>query len=100
MSSLGWLILIFFGLCFLVILVYVLVVRAFYWGDKKNRRKSEIFRRCILTAHAIDENRFLFFLETKNRFASLFNSIIFSLVVSALLSMPPVLLYSMPPVLL
>ncbi len=35
MSSLAWLILIFFILVFLSILVYVLVVRAFYWGDKK-----------------------------------------------------------------
>ena len=35
MSSLAWLILIFFVLVFLSILVYVLVVRAFYWGDKK-----------------------------------------------------------------
>jgi hypothetical protein len=35
MSPLAWLILIFFGLCFLVVLVYVLVVRAFYWGNKK-----------------------------------------------------------------
>ncbi len=35
MSSLAWLIVIFVGLCFLVVLVYVLVVRAFYWGDKK-----------------------------------------------------------------
>lgn len=35
MSSLGWLIVMFFVLCFLVLLVYILVVRAFYWGDKK-----------------------------------------------------------------
>ena len=35
MSSLAWLIVFFFFLCFLVLLVYVLVVRAFYWGDKK-----------------------------------------------------------------
>lgn len=35
MSSLTWLIILFFVLCFLVLLVYVLVVKAFYWGDKK-----------------------------------------------------------------
>ena len=35
MSSLVWLILIFCVLVFVSILVYVLVVRAFYWGDKK-----------------------------------------------------------------
>ncbi len=35
MSSLAWLILIFLALVFLSILVYVLVIRAFYWGDKK-----------------------------------------------------------------
>ncbi len=40
MSSLAWLIVIFFGLCFLVVLVYVLVVRAFYWGDKNEPPKK------------------------------------------------------------
>jgi hypothetical protein len=35
MSPLAWLIAFFFILLFLSILVYVLVVRAFYWGDKK-----------------------------------------------------------------
>jgi hypothetical protein len=35
MSSLAWLIVFFFVLLFLCVLVYVLVVRAFYWGDKK-----------------------------------------------------------------
>jgi hypothetical protein len=35
MSSLSWLILIFLTLVSLSILVYVLVVRAFYWGDRK-----------------------------------------------------------------
>ena len=35
MSSLAWLIVIFITLVGLSILVYVLVVRAFYWGDKK-----------------------------------------------------------------
>ena len=35
MSSLAWLIVIFAALVFISILVYVLVVRAFYWGDKK-----------------------------------------------------------------
>jgi hypothetical protein len=34
MSSLTWLIIIFLTLIVLSILVYVLVVRAFYWGDK------------------------------------------------------------------
>ena len=40
MSPLAWLIVIFFGLCFLVILVYVLVVRAFYWGNKDEPPKK------------------------------------------------------------
>ena len=35
MSSVAWLVVFFFVLLFLSILVYVLVVRAFYWGDKK-----------------------------------------------------------------
>ena len=34
MSSLAWLIVFFFLLLFICLLVYVLVVRAFYWGDK------------------------------------------------------------------
>ncbi len=41
MSSLTWLIVIFLTLIFLSILVYVLVVREFYWGDKKDRTKNE-----------------------------------------------------------
>ncbi|MEO8072271.1 MAG: hypothetical protein ABI891_08255 [Acidobacteriota bacterium] len=40
MSPLFWLIVIFFVLCFLVVLVYVLVVKAFYWGDKKDKSKK------------------------------------------------------------
>lgn len=39
MSSFAWLITFFFILCFLVLLVYFLVVRAFYWGDKKEPPK-------------------------------------------------------------
>jgi hypothetical protein len=35
MSPLAWLIVFFFVLLFLCLLVYVLVIRAFYWGDKK-----------------------------------------------------------------
>ena len=35
MSPLAWLILFFVILLFLSITVYVLVVRYFYWGDKK-----------------------------------------------------------------
>ncbi len=35
MSSIAWLILIFFVLVLLSLLVYVLVIRAFYWGDRK-----------------------------------------------------------------
>lgn len=35
MSPMAWLIVFFFILLFISILVYVLVVRAFYWGDKK-----------------------------------------------------------------
>lgn len=40
MSSLAWLVIIFFVLCFLVLFVYVLVVRAYYWGDKKQPQKK------------------------------------------------------------
>jgi len=40
MSSLAWLIVIFFILCFLVLSVYILVVKAFYWGDKKEPPKK------------------------------------------------------------
>lgn len=35
MSSLAWMIVFFFVLLFICIAVYALVVRAFYWGDKK-----------------------------------------------------------------
>lgn len=35
MSSFAWLIVFFFVLLFICLAVYVLVVRAFYWGDKK-----------------------------------------------------------------
>jgi len=35
MSPIAWLVVFFFILVFISILVYVLVVRAFYWGDKK-----------------------------------------------------------------
>jgi len=35
MSTIAWFIAFFFILLFLSLLVYVLVVRAFYWGDKK-----------------------------------------------------------------
>ncbi|MFM9904906.1 MAG: hypothetical protein ACKVQJ_10095 [Pyrinomonadaceae bacterium] len=45
MSSIAWLVAFFFILLFLSILVYVLTVRAFYWGDKKEppatRRKRD-----------------------------------------------------------
>ena len=37
MSPIAWLITFFFILLFTCILVYALVVRAFYWGDKKER---------------------------------------------------------------
>jgi nitrogen fixation-related uncharacterized protein len=44
MSPLAWLITFFFILLFISILVYVLVVKFFYWGDKKEgptkKRKS------------------------------------------------------------
>lgn len=42
MSSLAWLIIFFFILLFLCLLVYVLVVRAFYWGgrDEAPKRKE------------------------------------------------------------
>lgn len=35
MSSLAWLIAFFFILLFLSITIYVLVIKFFYWGDKK-----------------------------------------------------------------
>jgi hypothetical protein len=35
MSSLGWMIVIFFVLLAICLIVYVAVVRAYYWGDKK-----------------------------------------------------------------
>ncbi len=35
MTPIAWLVVFFFVLLGLSILVYVLVVRAFYWGDKK-----------------------------------------------------------------
>ena len=41
MSPLAWLVVFFFILLFLCILVYVLVVRAFYWGDKKEAPKRK-----------------------------------------------------------
>lgn len=34
MSSIGFFVLFFIGICVLVLIVYVLVVRAFYWGGK------------------------------------------------------------------
>ncbi len=40
MSYTAWLIGFFLVLCFLVLLVYVLVVKAFYWGDKKEPLKK------------------------------------------------------------
>lgn len=35
MSPIAWLVLFFVALCVLVLAVYVLVVKAFYWGGKK-----------------------------------------------------------------
>lgn len=35
MSPLAWLVVFFFLLLLICVAVYVLVVRAFYWGDKK-----------------------------------------------------------------
>ena len=40
MSFLGWIIVFFFVLVFLVLLVYAVVVKAFYWGDKKEPSKK------------------------------------------------------------
>jgi hypothetical protein len=34
MSPLAWLVVFFFVLLFISLVVYVLVIRAFYWGDK------------------------------------------------------------------
>ncbi len=41
MKSLYWLILIFVGLNLLVLLVYALVVKAYYWGGKKESGKND-----------------------------------------------------------
>lgn len=41
MSSLAWLIVFFFVLLFICILVYILVVRFFYWGDKTEPRSKK-----------------------------------------------------------
>lgn len=41
MSSLAWLIIFFFILLGLSILVYVLVVRTYYWGDKNEPRSRK-----------------------------------------------------------
>ncbi len=35
MSLLGWLLVFFLALLALIVLVYVLVIKTFYWGDKK-----------------------------------------------------------------
>jgi hypothetical protein len=35
MSPLVWLVIFFFVLLFICLLIYVLVIRAFYWGDKR-----------------------------------------------------------------
>ena len=44
MSSLAWMIIFFFVLLGICILVYALVVRAFYWGDKKEPPKKRSTR--------------------------------------------------------
>ena len=44
MSSLAWMIIFFFVLLGICILVYVLVVRAFYWGDKSGPPKKRSTR--------------------------------------------------------
>ena len=41
MSSLAWLVVFFFILVFLCLLVYVLVVRAFYWGGRDEAPKPK-----------------------------------------------------------
>lgn len=41
MSPLAWLIVFFFVLLLLCLVVYVLVVRAFYWGDKREAPRSK-----------------------------------------------------------
>lgn len=41
MSFLMWIILFFLTLCFLCLLVYFLVVRAFYWGNKNEPPKKK-----------------------------------------------------------
>ena len=40
MSFFGWIIAFFFILSFLVLLVYAVVVKAFYWGDKRESPKK------------------------------------------------------------
>lgn len=41
MSPLAWMVAFFFVLLFICISVYVLVVRAFYWGDKREPPKKK-----------------------------------------------------------
>lgn len=46
MSPLAWLVVFFFLLLFICLVVYVLVVRAFYWGGKeKTPEDAETARR-------------------------------------------------------
>ena len=40
MSFVGWLAVFFLILLFISVLIYVLVIKAFYWGDKKEPPKK------------------------------------------------------------
>jgi len=40
MAPFFWIFLLFFVFCFLVLLVYFLVVKAYYWGDKKGKSEK------------------------------------------------------------
>lgn len=41
MSFFGWLLVFFLILLFISVLIYVLVIKAFYWGDKKEAPKRK-----------------------------------------------------------
>ena len=42
MSFAGWLVVFFLIFLFISVLIYVLVIKAFYWGDKKEAPKKKV----------------------------------------------------------
>lgn len=45
MSFVGWLVVFFLILLFISVLIYVLVIKAFYWGDKKEPPTKKVSAR-------------------------------------------------------